>query len=149
VHLTLGDLRLGFSWRAAGDFFERAVRHAQALRVTEVVLVELDAAVVAGLEQMIFDFFDVLRFAIRRETHHPLLAAVHSETRVVGKGAVEQAGAVWIAKLLQQCQLVSFSNADGTGGPFADAVDGEYRSFVERRWVKRTRGMTLVVIAEE
>ena len=108
VHLALRDWRLGFSRRATKEFVERAVSHAQALRVVEVVLVELDAAVVANLEQMIFDRVDVLRFAVRRESHHLVLAAVDFESGVVSERAVEQAHTVWIAKLLERVNSFPF-----------------------------------------
>ena len=92
---------------------------------------------------------NIFWFAVRRQSHHFVLAAVDSETGVVSEGAVEQSQAVGKAQFFQQRDLVSLADADRAGGPLADAVDRQDRGFFERRRIERAGGMALVMIAEE
>src|SRR6266850_2231850 len=94
IHLSLSDSRLRISRWAAKKFGKRAVSHSQTLRITEELVVHLEAAVFPNLQQLIFNYRDIFWFSIWRQSHHFVLAAVDLEPGVVSEGAVEQSQAV-------------------------------------------------------
>src|SRR6478735_5976306 len=117
--------------------------------ITKVLMVHFQTAVIANFQQLIFDKRNVFWLAIRREAHHFVFAAVNSESGIVSECAVEQSQTIGKAQLLYQRDLVSFTDADGAGGPLANAVDGQDGSFFERRRVECAGCVALMVIAEE
>src|SRR6266851_2493768 len=112
-------------------------------------MIHFQTAVVAHLQQFVLDHRNVFWFAIRRQAHHFVFAAVNSESGVVSERAIEQSQTIGKAQLLEERDLVSFTDADRAGGPLANAVDGQDGSFFERRRVECAGCMTLVMIAEE
>ena len=75
-------------------------------------MIHANAAVVADFGELILDKRNILRLAVGRQAHHFVFAAVDFESGVISKGAVQQTEAVGKAQLLQQSNLVSFSDAD-------------------------------------
>ena len=76
--------------------------------------------------------FDVLRFAVRRESHHLVLTGVHSETGEVGEGRVEQPERMWKPQLVDDLELVTAANANRRRRPFANAIHRHDRRLLER-----------------
>jgi len=149
IHLTLGQLGFGLPRRAVEQSLERRAGHRQAVWVREVLHVHPHAAVIAELDEMVLDRLDVLRLAIRRQPHHLVLTGIDSESREVGERRVQKAERVREPLLDEQLDVAAAPDADRRRRPFADAVDGDDRRFLERRGIERGRGVRLVVFAEE
>ena len=86
-------------------------------------MVHANTAVFANFSNVVFDQADVFRFAVRRQAHYFVFAAVNFEAGVISEGAVKQTEAVRKAQLFQQSNFVAAADADRTRGPFAHAID--------------------------
>src|SRR6266446_2883629 len=63
-------------------------------------MVHFQTTVIANFQQLIFDKRNVFWFAVRREAHHFVFAAVNSESGVVSERAIEQSQTIGTAQLL-------------------------------------------------
>ena len=114
-----------------------------------MIEVQRVAAVVLEVDQLPTDQIDVPRLAVRRQAHQFVLAGIDLEATELRERRVEQAERVRKQDLAQELELVPAADAPGGGRPFADAVDREHRSLVERRRKKSARCMALVVFGEQ
>ena len=124
-----------------------------ALVEVEVREIERDPAVRSAAhdapEQLL-----VRRSAVRGEAHHLVLALVHREAEVGGERRVEHPERVRKAQLARDLQsrlspAVDFTLAEGQRRPLADAVGGEDGGSLHRSGEERSRGMGLMVLAEQ
>ncbi len=90
IHIPLSYLGLRDPRRAAEQAVERAVGHRQPGEVVEVLLIQPERAILLKVNQLFQDEIHVLGLAVRRETHHLVLAGVDLEPGVVGERRVEQ-----------------------------------------------------------
>ena len=90
IHLTLFESRFRFARRTAKQRIEALIGHRQPGTVVEVAHVERKRAVILDVDKVIFHQLGVSRFAVWREPHHFVLAAVDLEARVIGDCGVEQ-----------------------------------------------------------
>ena len=144
-----GDRRLALARRAAKQLVEALVGHQRAVEVAEIAGVEAKRTVVAHVDQPLADEVGIAGLTVRRQAHQLVLARVDLESAVVGKGAIEQPEGVRVADLLEQFDVAAATMAESTGGPFADAVDGQDRGLVERRGIEATGGVRQVVLRDE
>ena len=149
VELPLAHPGLGLAGRAAEELVERPVRHAQPVVVGEVLHVELEGAVLLEVDHLLHDAVEVHGLPVGGEAHHLVLGAVDLEAEVVGEGAVEQPQAVREADLLEHRDVGAPADAEGGGGPLADAVHGEDRRLLEGGGQEARGGVAHVVLGEE
>src|SRR5439155_11560740 len=112
IHLSLSDLGLRLARPTAKEFVKLTVGHSQSLRIAEVFVIHLDAAILANLEELVLDTGNKRRLAIGRQSHHFVFAAVDFETCVVSESAIEQTQTIWEAKLFEQRDFISFPDSD-------------------------------------
>ena len=149
IHLALGEQCL----RSARRTFEQGLEffrgHAQARAVVKITQVEGERAVRFEVDDLLEQSVGETRPAVGREAHELVFAGVDLEAAEISDRAVEQAERVGKVQRLQELDTLAPAMADRRGVPFADAVDGEDRSFVERRRKKRTGGVRFVVVGED
>jgi len=87
--------------------------------------------------------------AVRGQPHELVLPGIDPEAQIVGEGGVEQPDGMGEAHLLEEGDVVVPAVADGGGGPFPDAVDGQDRRFGKGRGEEGAGGVGQVVIREE
>src|SRR5262249_42749058 len=100
IHFSLRELRVWLTRWTTKQFSKRTIRHAQALRVTEILMIHFQTAIVANVDEVVFDQLDIFRFTVWSKAHHLVLTTVNFKTRVVGESAVQQTQAVWEAKFV-------------------------------------------------
>ncbi len=154
--MDLPDLRLG---KPPGDAEEVEppviLHHAEPRGVVEVFLVQPDGAVLFQVDQLLQDQLpkppDLLRrgVAVGGEAHELVFPRVDPETEVVGESRVEQSHGMGKCHFLEDGDLPVLPVADGGGGPFADAVDGQDCRLPEGGGVKGAGGVGQVVVREE
>src|SRR5262249_44157874 len=124
-------------------------RHGQSLAVPEVILIQAKGAVGFQVEQSLQDQLLVDRFAVRRQSHELVFAAIDAEADVGGEGGIEQAEAVRKAKLFPQLDAVAATHAERRRRPLTDAIKREDRRLVERRGEEGAGRVGLMMLGEE
>src|SRR6185436_4891856 len=76
-------------------------------------------------------------------------ARIDLEAAVVGERRVEQAQRMRESQLALELHLVAPAEAPARRRPFADAVEGHHRGFIERRRKERAAGVRFVVLGED
>src|SRR3977135_2246990 len=94
---------------------------------------------------MVVDQLDVLGLAIRCQAHDLVFTGIDLESGVISESGIDQTERIGPAHLPKKLYVRPVAQSVGRGGPFADAVNREYRRLVERRWIKCTRGVRLVM----
>ncbi len=128
---------------------ELLVRHGQAGAIIEIRHVELERAVRFQVDHVVQDEVAKMRLAVRRKPHQLVLPGIDPEPEIVGEGGVQEPEAVREMNFLEHVDRVAVPHAHHGGAPFADAVDGEHQSVVERGGVERAGGMRVMVLGEQ
>lgn len=124
------------------------VGHVQPVEIAEVVEVEAEGAILAQVEEVVQDELLVDGLAVGGQAHQLVFAGVDLEAGEVGEGRIEEAEGVGEAKLLEDLDPVVPADADGAGGPFAHAVEGEDGGGGEGRGEEGAGRVGLVVLGE-
>src|SRR5678815_99818 len=111
-------------------------------------MIHPNTAIVANVQQLVFDRSDKRRLAIRRETHDFVFTTINLESRVVSERAVQESQTVRVTEFLEQCYFVTLTNTYRTSSPFANTIDGEYRSMFEGRWIEGAGRVTFMMITK-
>ncbi len=149
VHFTLRQTALLLTRRSSQQPLHLRSRHGQPVRVSEELLIHPQAAIVFDLDDVVLDGLDVLRLAVRRESHHLVFARVHLEAREVGERRVQQAERMRELQLVDDLERIALADADRRCRPLADAVHGDDRGLLERRRIEGGRGVRFVMLAEQ
>jgi hypothetical protein len=149
VHVALRERLPARPGRRPEERVEALVRHAQPRAVVEVLQVELEAAVVAHVDQPVADDVGMERLAIRRETHHLVFTGVHLEPEVIRERGIQQPERMGKVDLVQDAQRAALPVGERRRGPFAHAVDRQHRGLLERRREESARGVAQVVLGEQ
>jgi hypothetical protein len=150
VHVKLGQrLGLRIARRLAEQTRESAVGHRQAGAIIKIRLIETKRSVFLQVHDLVEDHILEPRVAVRCKAHDLVFARVDLEARVIGESRVKQPERMREMQLLFDLEPVAASDGDRRRRPFADAVDGEHESFLERRGKESARGMTVVMLGEQ
>ena len=149
VHVPLLHRRFRPARRAAKETMKLFIRHRRAAQKIEVVQVQPERAVGLHVKECIADDVGELRFTVRRETHEFVFARVDAEAAVVRERGIDQTERMREAQLLEHLDFTSATGPDGRGGPLAHAVNRQDRRLVERRWIKRTGRVRLVMFGKK
>ena len=112
IHLALRHRLIGRAPRSVEQALERLARHRQAAMELEVLEIELQAAVLGDVDEMIANRLHVLRLAVRREPHHLVFALVDGEAGEIGEGGIQQADGMRKMRFVFEVQLVAAAGAD-------------------------------------
>ena len=123
--------------------------HGESAQIVEVLLIQPEGTIFPEIDQFTIDEIHVLGYAIRRESHHLVLARVDLEAGIIGERGIEQADGVRPVELLDDLDIVALSQADGCRRPLPDAIDGKYRRGLEWGGVEGARRVRLMVLAVE
>ena len=99
--------------------------------------------------KLVEDQLDVARLAVRRESHHLVLARVDPEARVVSEGRVEQPQRVRELQLSEQVKLVARARSRKTRSPTRRRRPSSARPPTRTATGRRRCGVRLVMLGEE
>ena len=146
VHLALGDVGFRRARWAFEEFVHPWRGHDVVVAVGEIGHIHLEGSVFLQVQQVVEDPVAIDRFAIRRESHQLVLAAIHLETGEVGHGRVEQPDRMREAHFLEHLNLVCAAVRDTACCPFANAVHRENGRIVKWRREEGARRMGLMML---
>ena len=135
--------------RAVEQVGKTLARHAIANWEVEVIHVQPETAVIANFDQVVEDFFDVFWFAIRRETHHFVLARIDFEAGETRERRIKQTERMRKFDFFDYFERVVAAKRKTRRRPLAHAVDREHRGILKRRRIKSRHRVRLMVLGEQ
>jgi hypothetical protein len=98
---------------------------------------------------MVLDLLGISGLAVRRESHHFVLAGIHPEPGVIRECGVEQTEGVREVDLANDLEILAVAERKRGRRPLAHTVHRQDRGALERRGIERARRMAEMVLGEE